>query len=71
MKYRFEQGDYKLSFKCYRCGTVKNKTCVYIWHTMAGGKIDNICKDCAYKEQFGNKNWTIRKKEGVLENGKI
>ena len=26
-----------------------------------------VCKDCAYKEEYGSKNWRNQKKKGTLD----
>lgn len=39
----------------------------FVWKGMITGDILEVCADCAYKEEYGNKLWRKRKKEKTLE----
>ncbi|MAG26280.1 hypothetical protein CMI47_12075 [Candidatus Pacearchaeota archaeon] len=56
----------KITYECYMCKsyTKKNK---FLWKSWFTGDEITICRDCAYKEQFGTKNMKKAKKDRVLE----
>ena len=53
-------------YECQMCKerTRKNK---FLWKSWFGDSELVICRECAYKEQFGTRNMKKAKKERILE----
>ena len=49
------------------CGKSANSL-RYQWVGMLTGDKLKVCRDCAYRESFGTKTVSVRKKEKVLDN---
>jgi protein-arginine kinase activator protein McsA len=57
----------KTNFICERCRVSFPYAVMYEHITTITKIVLNICKQCAYKESFGTKNWRKKMKEGVLD----
>ena len=55
--------------KVYECQMCKGKSRKnkFLWKSWFGDSELVICRDCAYREQFGTKNIAKAKKERILE----
>ena len=53
-------------YKCQMCGKISRKN-KFSWKSWFTGDEIIICRECAYKEQFGTKNMKKAKKENRLE----
>ena len=52
--------------KCEMCGKYYSGY-KYQWIGMLTKTEVLVCKDCAYKEEYGSKNWRKQKKKGTLD----
>ena len=55
-----------MPYKCQMCKTVTKKN-KFLWTSWFGDDELIICRECAYKDEFGTKNMKTAKKENRLE----
>ena len=53
-------------YKCQMCLSVTKKN-KFLWRSWFLNNEKTICRDCAYREQFGTKNMKKAKKDRILE----
>ena len=52
--------------RCEMCG-VSSNSLRFLWVGMLSGAEVKICRECAYKEEFGTKKRRVNKKNKVIE----
>lgn len=57
----------KASFTCQMCTASFSNAPVYEMQFMITDITLDVCRKCAYRERFGNKNWKKQMKKGVLD----
>ena len=57
-------------YKCQRCGEVTRQN-KFVWKSWLSDDETIICRECAYKESFGTRNFKQAKKERILETKSI
>ena len=57
-------------YECYMCKNTTRKN-RFLWKSWLTGDEIVICRECAYKEQFGTKGMKQAKKDRILEEKEI
>ena len=60
----------KMVYKCQMCKAVTRKG-KFLWKSWFTDSELEICRECAYKEQFGTKKMLKAKRERILEKKEI
>ncbi len=60
----------KMEYICEMCKKTSRKN-KFLWRSWFNDRKLIICRDCAYREQFGTKNMNKAKKDGILEKKEI